>query len=401
MKRKAKLPAGIRQRTDSSWQIRYYAKDADGKPKRVVEQVFGTLSDAKQRRLQRLSEIQRGLGVVQSQKTVREFLDAWFADNVKKRAAYTTKRYRTLAQNQVYPRVGDVPVTKLTGSMLRALYAELEKSGGVRGGPLSSTTVTQAHHILHAALRAAVPERVLAVNPADHCEPPRPNKPHVEFLESADLERLIRGVAAGPSLRRMYVPTLLGGVLGMRRGETLGLKWSDVNFEASELMVARSLEAIRLQKPEADPAAAEPGTPKALAPGVRLAFKPPKSGKARKLVIPAFVLEALRVHRIVQKKERLAIPPAQRQDGDLVVCCPVGSPWNPESFSPRFISAAKAVGFPSIHYHVLRHTAISVLIKSGPHPKVVQEFAGHHSSAFTMDRYGHVARAFSGKPPNG
>jgi len=99
----------------------------------------------------------------------------------------------------------------------------------------------------------------------------------------------------------------------------------------------------------------------------------------------------MRAHRIAQKEERLAIPPEQRQDHDLVVCYEDGSMWNPESFSPRFASATKAVGFPTVHFHVLRHTAISALIKSGAHPKVVQEFAGHHSSAFTMDRYGHVA----------
>lgn len=74
-----------------------------------------------------------------------------------------------------------------------------------------------------------------------------------------------------------------------------------------------------------------------------------------------------------------------------MVCYAGGSKWNPESFTPRFSSATKALGFAAVHYHVLRHTAISVLIKSGTHPKVVQEFAGHHSSAFTMDRYGHVA----------
>jgi len=117
------------------------------------------------------------------------------------------------------------------------------------------------------------------------------------------------GSAASPPSRVCGACTCrpcLGGVLGLRRGEALGPKWADINFETSELVVARSLEAIRLPKPKRDPAAGESGKPKG--PGVRLAFKPPKSAKVRKLVIPAFVLEALRVHRIGQKTERLAIP---------------------------------------------------------------------------------------------
>jgi integrase len=64
----------------------------------------------------------------------------------------------------------------------------------------------------------------------------------------------------------------------------------------------------------------------------------------------------------------------------------------PGSFSPAFTTAAKSLGFEDEHFHVLRHTVIVALIKTGARPKVVQEFAGHHSAAFTLDRHGHVTQ---------
>jgi integrase len=78
------------------------------------------------------------------------------------------------------------------------------------------------------------------------------------------------------------------------------------------------------------------------------------------------------------------------QDNDLIVCQIDGRPWAPDSFTPRFVAAAKDLGFPGLHFHMLRHTAISVHIELGTHVKAVQEMAGHHSSAFTLDRYGHL-----------
>ena len=157
----------------------------------------------------------------------------------------------------------------------------------------------------------------------------------------------------------------------------LALRWDDLDFAAGRLTVARSLEAIRL-------AEVEPGEPK-----TRLAFKSPKSGKARSVAMPRFVIDALRQHLLEQKKKRLLLGPAYK-DEDLVVCNADGSPWHPESFTPRFKSAVRSVGFPDVYYHVLRHTAVSVLLALGVNVKAVQEMAGHHSSAFTLDRYGHL-----------
>lgn len=393
MKQQKKLPPGIRRRTDGSFQIRYYVKDAHGKPERVHETVIGTLTEAKATRLKRLGEEQRGVHVRKSETTVREYIDEWLekrASLVKlsRFSATTLHRYRNLTRYQIYPRIGGVRVSDVTPLMLESLYATLEATGAVDGGPLSPTTVRQAHNIISAALRSAVRDGILSTSPAssDRLEKrPTPTKPDIKFLEPSDLERLIVAVASARKHRRFLIPVLLGGVLAMRRGEVLGLQWSDVDFERAKLTVSRALEEVRI--PEADRKAAEDGT---ALPRYRLSFKLPKSGKKRRLAIPLHVLEELRKHRLGQKKMRLAVGPAF-QDRDLVVCESDGSEWKPRSFTPAFISTAGVLGFKDLYFHALRHTAIASLIRTGEHPKVIQEIAGHATAGFTMDRYGHVS----------
>ena len=94
-------------------------------------------------------------------------------------------------------------------------------------------------------------------------------------------------------------------------------------------------------------------------------------------------------HRISQKETKFGLGAKYREE-DLVVCQIDSRPWPPDSFGPRFIAAAKAIGFPGLHFHALRHTAISISLELGTPVKAVQEMAGHHSAAFTLDRYGHV-----------
>ena len=122
----------------------------------------------------------------------------------------------------------------------------------------------------------------------------------------------------------------------------------------------------------------------------QLGFKPPKSGKPRRVALAPIVAEALREHRVRQAERRLALGPAYRDEG-LVICREDGARIDPESFTPSFRTAAAKAGFPGVNYHALRHTAASVLMALGVHPKVVQEQLGHHSAAFTLDRYSHVA----------
>ncbi|MBC5824093.1 MAG: tyrosine-type recombinase/integrase [Candidatus Eremiobacteraeota bacterium] len=96
-----------------------------------------------------------------------------------------------------------------------------------------------------------------------------------------------------------------------------------------------------------------------------------------------------RSHRVAQAKERFALGP-RWNDHDLVFCGGDGQPWYPATFTSGFISACKRGGLGRVRFHDLRHTAATMLLAEGTHPKIVAERLGHSTVALTLDLYSHV-----------
>jgi integrase len=142
----------------------------------------------------------------------------------------------------------------------------------------------------------------------------------------------------------------------MRRGEILGLRWSDVDLKAARLTVNQSLERL----------------------GGKTAFKPPKTaGSRRTITLPALTVEALAAHRVDQ---------ARIGAGELVFSHG-GIPWDPDSLTKGFDRLIQATGVRRITFHGLRHTHISHQLMDGVHVKVVSERAGHANVAITLSVY--------------
>ncbi|MEO6990136.1 MAG: hypothetical protein ABI346_08770 [Candidatus Baltobacteraceae bacterium] len=120
--------------------------------------------------------------------------------------------------------------------------------------------------------------------------------------------------------------------------------------------------------------------------------------EARIVALPPVAVEELRQHRFEQGG-RAAVLGEEYHDGGLVVCYDDGRPWPPESFTPRFAGEMKRLGFPEVHFHVLRHTAVSIALALGTHVKVVQEMAGHHSAPSRSIATGTLPPTFNARPP--
>jgi len=154
---------------------------------------------------------------------------------------------------------------------------------------------------------------------------------------------------------------------GMRKGELLAARWSDVDLEAGTLAVNQTLQEAY----------------------GKLLCKEPKTAKSRRrITLPGVVVEALRVHRAEQAKKTLAREPGY-VESDLVLAAPGGGPWWPSNFDRvwrRFKTRQKL----EIRFHDLRHTHATQLLKAGVHPKVVSERLGHASIGITLDTYSHV-----------
>ena len=167
-----------------------------------------------------------------------------------------------------------------------------------------------------------------------------------------------------------YYPAILLALgAGLRRGEALGLRWSDVDLGEGIVTVQRSLEQ----------------TTKGLS------FKTPKSRRPRRLVLPQLVVNGLGHHKADQDGHRLLYGPSY-QDNDLICALPNGEPVKPDSFSRAFreFMDTEVKEVKRIRYHDLRHTHASVLGSKGIHPKVVSERLGHSSVNITLDLYTHL-----------
>jgi integrase len=120
-----------------------------------------------------------------------------------------------------------------------------------------------------------------------------------------------------------------------------------------------------------------------------LGFTPKTAKSRRKITLPQFVIEALKQHRVRQLEACLKAGKAWAEK-DLVFCDKQGGYIFPNTLSYQFASLLKAAGLPRIRFHDLRHSAATILLSMGVHPKVVQELLGHSSISMTIDTYSHI-----------
>jgi len=172
---------------------------------------------------------------------------------------------------------------------------------------------------------------------------------------------------------RLYAAWVLLATTGMRRGELLGVRWSDIDFDGGSVAVRQTLSSV----------------------GGKITFSTPKTAKSRRNVpLDPTTVEALRQHRDAQGKERVTWAEIYT-DLDLVFCREDGSVLRPDTITRRFHELSKRAGVPLIRLHDVRHSYASLGLAAGTHPKVMAERLGHATVGITLDTYSHVAPALA------
>lgn len=357
---------------EGRWEIRVDLPRKDGPRRQLFRTFRGTLREAQREERRLRTEVEERRLAMPVDVTLSEYLRRWLDGARIDLANTTAARYADLIDKHIIPALGSHRLDQLDRGAIRRAWSERRRQGRLRPAgqgeavrhDLSPSTIRQMHRVLHRALDQAVSDNILSHNPADRVELPKMRRATFQVLILEQSQTLLDSIAH----TAMHVPALLALACGLRRGEVLALRWSDVDLDGARLTVARSLEQV----------------------GRSISFKAPKSDRSRTLSIAAFVVEALRRHKAEQAKLRLRLG-LGRDDDALVVCKHDGEPVRPRTLTIEFARLIRRVpGVSPVRFHDLRHGFVTLQLQIGVPAKVVSERAGHSSSAFTMDRYGHV-----------
>jgi integrase len=355
----------IRERSPGRWAIVLEGRDPrTGERKRRWHSFEGTKREAQLECARLIAATQSGTLVEPSRLTVAVFLARWLDYIMPQVAPRTGERYAEIVRTYLVPALGGILLTKLQTLAISGAYAAALKKGRQKGaGGLSARTVNHMHRILKQALGQAVHWQLLSRNPADHADPPRVERNPMKVWDIGTMAEALE--RARPL--RIFLPALLAGLCGLRRGEIAALRWRNVDLDRGQLAVVESAEQTRAS--------------------VRL--KSPKSGRGRMVVLPANAIRELRIWRGQQAQQLLKLGirisddtfVCAREDGAMIQPQSITHAWN------KFVVAAK---LPRIRFHDMRHSHATHLLASGVHPKIASERLGHATVGLTLDTYSHV-----------
>jgi integrase len=394
---------------------------------------YRTKKDAERGRTDLLSKLDRGEYVEPSHHTVGDFLLEWLDTMEPTVRPSTFESYSRNVHNHVIGHIGALRLRKVDAGTLNGLYALLLRSGRrapsrmgrgysnavldraieLRGSGLTLVetaeqlrgefaesdhitkdtlasllrrntdggrwaaipegldrrTVSYIHTILHRAFKDAVRWGRLARNPADAADPPRAGR-KAESIRAWDAATLRSFLAQSQaSTDRLHALWVVLSTTGMRRGEAVGLRWSDVNLETGRLQIVQTITQVRS----------------------KVTVGEPKTARGRRsIALDGGTVAVLRAHRKQMLEERLLVGP-DFGDEDLVFHQPDGACLRPDAVSAMFVRRVGQYGLPALTMHGLRHTWATLALEQGVHPRVVQERLGHSTIAVTLGIYSHVA----------
>lgn len=358
----------IGRRQGKRGQTYYFVVDVgrkNGKRQQLWRGGFSTKRAAQDALHQVVSKLRAGEFVEPSRITLREFLtEIWLPAMASQLRESTWESYARNLRVHVLPDLGEIRLQSLTALDLDRLYARLLTSGHRSGRGLSPRTVRYVHTIVHGALDFAARKTLIPRNVAKLADAPKTaTAPEPRVWTPTELQQFLESLATD----RLYVLWLILATTGMRRGEVLGLSWTDVDFDRARVNVRRTLVQA----------------------GYRTQWSTPKTDRGRRsITLDPLTIAALREHRARQVVERLALGPAYDDQG-LVFCRGDGRPLHPERLTKLFEARIRRVGLPKIRLHDLRHGWASHAVAAGVDIRTVSGRLGHADAGFTMRVYAH------------
>ena len=361
-KRRANGEGNIRKRKDGRWEGRYTVGHDPETGKAIIKNVLGKTQAEVKEKLKKAIEKNVGIDYGRAKTyTVGNWLEVWYENYAKiKMRPSTYLTYHGYIENHIKPQLGKIPLNDLTTLNLQQFYKKLLAEGRVeriesqkQPKGLSTKTVRNIHQIISSALKLAVEQRLIARNPADGCALPKVEHKEMKTLTADQLSAFFQE-AKDSGVYELYYLDL---ATGLRRGELLGLKWTDVDLDRGVLKIQRAISRQNGKVVEA----------------------PLKTKNAyRTLPLSADAISVLKMQKCKVGNSEWVFP------------SPTGGPMSPDSVLHMLHRVLKRAGLPKVRFHDLRHTFATLALQNGVDVKTVSGMLGHFSAGFTLDTYAHV-----------
>lgn len=308
---------------------------------------------------QTVKEVQ-GYTIAPERMTVQQFLDRWLADDARSSRYSTHKGYAQLCRDHVFPRIGKLLMTRLTKapvqSILDALHDLNKARNTIRNVRMCLITATddceKEYPHAYAAIRAT--------------KLPKIEKTHKQEVQTLTPEqaRIFLAAVEQHRLKALYWVALL---MGLRRGELLGLRLIDIDLETKTMRITG---AAQQQK------------------GKGMVRVPTKTTASEApIAIPDVLIPVLREHLAMLEEERTF---SKWKERGVLFPTTLGTTIGERYLSSHFKKVLKSNDLPNIRFHDLRHSCATLLISLGVHPRIVMETLRHSQISTTMNIYGHV-----------
>lgn len=360
----------------NNYAYRVVLKFQDGTKHVQQKSGFQTKKEAEDARKRTIGELCNGTYVVNNNVKVRDFLEYWLEYDIRQRAeSYNTyATYSQTVKKHIVPYLGRKRLIELNKGDIQNLYKDRVE--------YSIHIVRQVKTVLNISLRYAVAHKLIPLNPAEGINLPKTveSKPYhtrnIDVQKTLTMEQMQMLLEASKETP-IHMQVLFNVLMGLRRQEINGLKYSDVDYINRTLSVVRQLgkELNRMPNAVDD----EPRTKREL---------PLKTVSSKRVLpIPDYVFEAILEERKVYESNRRHRK-SRFSDLDYICCSKDGKPRSKDYHWKHYKNLLRRVGLPDIRWHDLRSTYCTLLLKSDFNPKAISKLMGHAKELVTVDIYG-------------
>lgn len=359
---------------------RVILKYMDGSERPQQKSGFSTEKEANVARDKTLGELFSGKYVVYSNVKVKEFMEFWVEEDIQNRvgSSETYATYSNIVYNHVIPGLGSKKMADVNRGDIQKFYNEKAE--------YSESVARLVKTVMNVSMGYAVDKKVIAENPAIGINLPKKvakkqyHTRNIDTKKTLTMEQILVLLEASKETP-IHMQVLFNVLMGLRRKEINGVKYSDVDYINRTLKVQRQLgKKIKTKK--------EDFAPKTYT-KQEVRLKTPSS--YRDLPIPDYVFEAILEQRKIYERNRSRRTTVFDDSG--YICCSVtGKPRSKDFHWTHYKKLLEENNLPDIRWHDLRSTFCTILLKNDFNPKAVSKLMGHAKELITMDVYGDKRR---------